>query len=196
MFQLIYSITITSFWIWLLLLIFIPFIFQNENTYHFVINEICSTNTTTINKHGVLKNIGKFGKLICGLLNGFMYWRSIKFVKKRSKEKSKPPVIIGRFQRNIMTYSDTINLYMLLQIGTSKFSLYHLFNFCGISLHPLTLSLVRNIFICALVGVVFPAYIIFKLHKQIPNFLSVSNSVTKDTRHFYQRPPSLSLIHI
>ena len=46
-------------------------------------------------------------------------------------------------------------------------------------------------FICALVGVVFPAYIIFKLHKQIPNFLSVSNSVTKDTRHFYQRPPSI-----
>ena len=67
--------------------------------------------------------------------------------------------------------------------------MYHLFNICGISLHPLTLSLVRNIFICALVGTVFPAYIIFKLHNKIPNFLSVLNSVNKDTRHFYQRPP-------
>ena len=174
MFQLLFSLTTTFFGIWYLLGIVIRFILQNQETQD-IVNEICSTHATMANKLGAFKNIGKFGRIIGGFLIGLLYLRSIKFVRNRSKNKSKPPAIFGRYQRNLLTYSDTIILISLL-IFSSPFHLYSLFQIFNVNLHQLTLTLIRSIGICIIIGILLPAYTLFNLKKKIPDFFSESNS--------------------
>ena len=49
----------------------------------------------------------------------------------------------------------------------------------------------RNILICLLLDIVFPAYTIYKLQENIPDFFSKSNAENKDTRPFFVRKPTI-----
>ena len=116
LFQQLYILFISTFMLCYFLFTFMRFKFQNQETQD-IVNEICSTKIPIASRLGAFKNIGKSFKVLFVILFGLLYWRSVKFIRNRSKIKSKPPAIIGRFQRNIITFSDTIILHMLLGKG-------------------------------------------------------------------------------
>ena len=188
LFQQLYILFTSTIMFLIFLIIFMRFKFQNQATQE-IVDEICSsTQTPMVTRLGAFKNIGKFAKVFTIFIVGCWYWRSVKFIGNRSKIKSKPPAIIGRFQRNIITYSDTVILHMVFKI-TSPFFLYFISSVFGRSLPNLTLSLIRNISICIIVGIILPAYTIFNLHRKIPDFFSGSSTRNMEANTFYVRTP-------
>ena len=110
-----------------------------------------------------------------------LYFRSSKFVWSKSKDSKKPPAIVGRFQRNVLTFKDTVIIVtiVIMKIMPSFF-------LSNIYLNYSYLNLFLNIVLTIGVGIIFPSCIIHNLENTIPDFFSNSH-VAKTNNKFYIR---------
>ena len=83
--------------------------FTNGDEKNFTLTKICKKESDDflIVAVGLKANSVSF---VYNLIIIFLYLNAKRFIKKKSKEKQKLPVIFGRYQRNVMTYKQDVLL--------------------------------------------------------------------------------------
>ena len=116
------------------------------------------------------------------------YYSAKKFVNSKSKSSKKPPEIFGRWQRNVVTLTQTLwyNIIVMF-LMVSQLCLMYVYNYTqSPNLHTFLL-----IYPLALDFIFFllPLFILFKVHRSIPDIVT-SNRVSDLTeKYFYSRTP-------
>ena len=122
------------------------------------------------------------GVALCSLgiiFVGLMFWSSETFLKSKSKNGRTPPAIIGRFQRNFVTFKETAYYHSLLYLSIMlTIILETMYNTIVYSILPLSLSFM---FICY----------IFVNSLLIPYLHPSNTRVVPHNQKFYIREPQL-----
>ena len=115
------------------------------------------------------------------------YLEAVRFMRKRSEAKDRLPIIYGKFQRNIITYKQTVILVSMLSlIAVSLPVLQYATNVfdINIKIYLLNIHLATAIFYC--IG--FPIYILLNISNYFPDFYSNSTK-HKEPMIFYVSKP-------
>ena len=132
-------------------------------------------------------NIASFVFNVCFI---FLYLNAKGFIQKKSKDKQKLPAIYGRYQRNIITYKQSVLLaFLIIFHNISLHAFEYLSPTIEIDTRRLFLSsnFIYNIFHCVL----FPLYILKTIPNYIPDFFT-NQSISKENKTFYVIPPTIA----
>ena len=140
-----------------------------------ILNNRCSKILEEPVEFAFLRNEGYTHRISLVVLIHLLYFCSSHLVKRKSKHSKKPPAIIGRFQRNILTFKDTVILVTIVMITMMPpYFISNLFSLFNIHLNNSYSNLFLNSVLTFVVGVVFPSYIIYNLENTFPDFFSNS----------------------
>ena len=154
-----------------------------------ILNNRCSKILEEPVEFAFLRNEGYTHRISLVVLIHLLYFCSSHLVKRKSKHSKKPPAIIGRFQRNILTFKDTVILVTIVMITMMPpYFISNLFGLFNIHLNNSYSNLFLNSVLTFVVGVVFPSYIIYNLENTLPDFFSNSYEA-KNNMNFYVRKP-------
>ena len=114
------------------------------------------------------------------------------FIKSRSKS-NKVPVKFGRYQRNVLTFSQTFfcNLYIDVFFGISLLSMFQ--NIWKPSIEStfyFTLAYFLIIQV-SIPGFVFPSLLLWRLHTKLPELFLRKSQSSSNIRIFYIRDPEI-----
>ena len=107
-------------------------------------------------------------------------------LRKRSCSKNKPPVIYGRYQRNALTYRETVFVAFMNSLILFKWLLKDIFNYFGYSLITrYARFVIPDLIVHNLInGILLPIYTILNLTDKIPDFF-YSNAEKTESKRFY-----------
>ena len=177
--QLYYLLCIIPF-----ILVTVIFTFFKGKTFH----GRCSKISEEPIEFAAFKNVGFNLRICLAFFINLLYFRSSQLIKSRSKDSKKPPAIVGRFQRNVLTFKDTVILVSMVMITMMPpYFLSKLFSLFNIHLNYSNLNFFLNSVLTFGVGIVFPSYIIYNLENTIPDFFSKSYGAKNNTNKFHVR---------
>ena len=175
--------------IWINSLFIIDYFIFDENDHH-TLTQICrNAERVSDRSPSIFANIVGFGYIGAFIM---LYLNANNFIKKRSNKNGQIPVCYGRFQRNVLTFKQTLIFGGLNSIFSCRTSMFILLKKqFGIVLNHKYYFYVSNIFILDfLIYIVFPLYILFFMYRKVPDFYKNSNSSNLPITVFYINTPT------
>ena len=121
--------------------------------------------------------------MICQIL---LYLNVKYFIRKKSKNVNLPPVIFGRYQRNVMTYKQIILVVFIMFLFNLRFPIYTLLTgYVKFQFDFRPFILLSTICDDLIFSLIFPIYILVTISKDFPDFFDNTLSTRENVAKFY-----------
>ena len=188
LFEYLYMTFVLTVKLWGLAVCFVDYSSNKHHHERHLLTQICLNNDViSIYKSVALRvSITSFIFLI---IYSFMYSKVKRFVRSKSKG-GKVPEIFGRYQRNIITYEQTLIIAFLLFPIDIRLPLIGLLKKMNVIFNEKHVIIISNIISSLVFGFVIPLKIVMSIKNHIPGFYSNNGENKREVTFFYVSEPS------
>ena len=188
LFEYLYMTFVLTVKVWGLAVCFVDYTSNKHHHERHLLTQICLKNDEiSINKSVALH--GSITSFIFLIINSFMYFKVKRFVRSKSKGE-KVPEIFGRYQRNIITYEQTLIISFLLFPIDIRLPLIGLLKNMNVIFSEKHVIIISNIVSTLVFGFVIPLKIVMSIKNHIPGFYSNNGENKREITFFYVSEPS------